>query len=74
MGVAMDVPLIVFVEVSVSHESEVMLARARTSPRTDRSSRRSRVSVASVAPMVMASATSAGEEVHASRSLPAATA
>src|SRR6267143_6687380 len=75
-GVAIDVPLIVFVDVSVSHHADVMFTPgANQSTHGPKSEKLALPSAEVVAPTVIASATPAGEPVQASAlSLPAATA
>lgn len=75
-GVAMDVPLMVLVDVSVSHQSDVMFTPgANQSSHEPKFENEARESVFVVAPIVMASATLAGEVPQASAlSFPAATA
>src|SRR2546428_13886024 len=75
-GVAIDVPLIVFVDVSVSHHADVMFTPgANQSTHGPKSEKLALRSAESVAPTVIASATPDGEPAQASAvSLPAAAA
>src|SRR5438093_1443740 len=75
-GVAIDVPLIVFVDVSVSHHADVMFTPgANQSTQEPKFEKLALASAAVVAPTVIASATPDGEPAQASAlSLPAATA
>src|SRR3954465_4640473 len=74
-GVAMEVPLMVFVEVSVRNQSDVMFSPgANQSTQEPTFENEARASFAEVAPTVMACGTSAGEGGHASGlSFPGAT-
>src|SRR5262245_45497287 len=65
-GVAIEVPLIVFVAVSLVIQAEVMLTPgAKMSRQVPKFENEARWSLISVAPTVMAAATRAGEELHA---------
>jgi hypothetical protein len=73
-GVAIEVPLIVFVAVSLVFHAEVMLLPgAKMSRHVPKFENEARASELVVAPTVLAAATRAGEVVHASAfELPAA--
>src|SRR5215212_5854683 len=75
-GVAIDVPLMVFVAVSLDAQAEVMLEPGATmSTHVPKFEKLERASLLVVEPTVMAAPTRAGEEPHASALLlPAATA
>ena len=66
-GVAIEVPLIVFVAVSLVFHAEVMLLPgAKMSRHVPKFENEARASELVVAPTVLAAATRAGEVVHAS--------
>ena len=74
-GDAIDVPLIVLVELPGIHADVMLTPGANRSTQVPKFENDARVSVLSVAPTVIASGVAAGEKVHASADeLPAATA
>src|SRR5438046_1951960 len=65
-GVAIEVPLIVFVAVSlVSHDDVMFTPGAKMSTHVPKLEKEARLSLMSVAPTVMAPGTRAGEKLHA---------